>query len=87
LLILTVAFWGIPLSPDKFVFDWVFRIGAPLGAIFTLIHLLRRPKDASLKERLAAVSPAADTTCPFCGTALLQLSTRVSCPKCGVVRA
>jgi hypothetical protein len=86
LLILTAMFWAVPLTPDVLVPGWVFRIGSPLGAILTLVHLLRAPKDPSLKENLATVPPASDTACPFCGSALLLLSSQCSCPKCGILR-
>lgn len=87
LLIFAAAFWGMPLEPDMLIFGWVVRIAAPIGAVLTLWHLLRTPKDPSLQEKLAAVPPASDTVCPFCGAALLVLSSQCSCPACGVVRA
>jgi hypothetical protein len=86
LLIFAVASWAMPLTPDIRVMAWVFRIGAPLGAVLTLLHLLRTHNDPSLKERLAAVPPASDTVCPFCSSVLLLLSSQCSCPNCGVVR-
>ena len=86
LFIFGAAFWAMPLTPDILVFGWVFRIAAPLGFLLTLIHLLRAPKDPSLKEKLASIPPASDTACPFCGAALLLLSSQCSCPTCGVVR-
>lgn len=86
LIVFSAAFWAMPLSPDILILGWVIRIGAPLGAILTLIHLLHTPKDPSLTEKLAAVVPASDTSCPFCDSPLLQLSSQCSCPNCGVVR-
>jgi len=86
LMFFTVACWAVPLTPDSLILAWVIRLAAPAGAILTLIHLLRTRKDPSLKERLAAVPPALDTACPFCGSALLLLSSQCSCPNCGVVR-
>lgn len=87
LLIFGAAAWGVDLTPDDRVFFWVVRVCAPLGAVLTLVHLLRTPKDASLQEKLAGIAPASDTVCPFCGAALLVLSSECSCPACGVVRA
>jgi hypothetical protein len=86
LVIFAVAFWAMPLTPDMRVMGWAFRVGSPVGAILTSMHLLRTSKDPSLKERLAAVPPATDTVCPFCSSALLQLSLQCSCPNCGVLR-
>ena len=87
ILVLLSASWAVPISaPDEATGIWVFRIAAPLGAILTLVHLLRTPKEASLKERLATIAPAADTVCPFCGAQLLVMGSQCSCPVCGVVR-
>jgi len=86
LLILSVPFWLMPVDPTFVFGTWLFRIGAPIGAILTLIHLLRTSKDVSLKDRLGAIQPAADTSCPFCGTPLLTVSSKCTCPNCGVVR-
>lgn len=87
LLIFAVAFWAMPVDPDIVAGTWVIRIGAPLGAILVLAHLLRTPRDRSLKERLLTIEPAADTVCPFCGTQLLISSSHWCCPACGVVRS
>lgn len=87
LVILGVAVWMIPLTAHDWIFEWVMRVVMPVFAIFTLVHILRVPQGPSLKEKLAAVAPAVDTVCPFCGSALLVLSSRGSCPRCGVVRA
>ena len=86
LLILATTFWVFPLTPDILILGWVFRVGAPIGAILTLIHLLRTPKNPTLKQRLAAIPPASDTVCPFCGSTLLLLSSQCCCPACGVLR-
>jgi predicted RNA-binding Zn-ribbon protein involved in translation (DUF1610 family) len=65
---------------------WILRVGAAIGALLVLVHLKRTPKDPSLKENLAAMPPASDTVCPFCGTALLIFSSQCSCPACGILR-
>jgi len=71
LLFISAIFWAVPVAPDSVAGSWVFRIGAPLGAILLLVHLVRTPKDPSMKERLAIIQPATETVCPFCGTELL----------------
>jgi hypothetical protein len=86
LVILGVAVWMIPWAPHERIFEWLMRVAMPVFAIFTLVHILRVPRGPSLKEKLAVISPAVDTVCPFCGSALLVLSSRGSCPVCGVVR-
>lgn len=86
LLMFSAAFWARPLTPDILVLGWLIRIAAPLGAILTLVHLLRTPRDASLKEKLSVIPPASDTVCPFCGSNLLALSSQCTCPTCGVLR-
>ena len=87
LLLLPTIMWADQLTPGDLVFGWVIRVGAPIGAVLTLIHLLRTPKDPSLQEKLSGIPPASDTICPFCGSALLLLSSQCSCPTCGVLRA
>ncbi len=87
LIIFSVGIWTVALTPDDVVMGWVFRLTAPIGALLTLRHLLRTFKDPSLEEKLAAIPPASDTTCPFCASNLLVLSSQSSCPTCGVLRA
>ena len=87
LLIFAAASWAVPPEPEEVVFHWVFRFAAPLGAILTLIHLLRTSKDPSLREKLASIPPASDTVCPFCGATLMLISSQASCPSCGILRA
>ena len=86
LAILGVVVWMIPWTPHDRIFEWLMRVGLPIGALLTLVHILRAPTGPSLKEKLAALAPTSDTVCPFCGSALLLLSSRGSCPVCGVVR-
>ena len=85
LIMFAVVSWIEPVTPDSVEISWAIRIGAPLGATLLLVHLLRTPKEPSLKARLAAIVPAADTTCPFCSTPMIS-GDRWSCPACGVVR-
>jgi hypothetical protein len=86
-LFFSAAFWAIPVDPDFFAGSWVIRIAGPLGAILILAHLLRTPRDPSLRQLLSTVPPASDTACPFCGVTLLISSTGCACPLCGVARA
>ena len=85
LLALTLVFWLAPMEPDEVFLVWLVRIGLPLGALVLLWHLLRTPKDPSLREKLAMVEAATDTVCPFCGSQLL-VGTHCSCPICGALR-
>jgi hypothetical protein len=87
LLSFSVLFWAAPPPPDFLVGGLVMRIGAPLGAILLLVHLLRTSKSPSREERLKAIPPATDTLCPFCGTHLLILASQCSCPVCGILRS
>ena len=86
-VILAAIFWGIRITPDIRIYAWLMRVAMPIGAMLVLFDLLRPPKGLSLKQKLATVPPASDTVCPFCGSALLLLSSQCSCPVCGVVRA
>ena len=89
LLVASLAVWAdSPDSdPDAKLPFWILRLAAPAGAILTLVHLLRTRNDPSLNARLAAIPPAADTLCPFCGTQLLMLASQCSCPGYGVLRS
>lgn len=86
LAVLTAFLWAAPPDPGSATVSWIFRICAPICAILLLVHLVRSPKDVSLKDRLAGIQPAADTACPFCGTPLMVLASGCSCPTCGVIR-
>ena len=86
LLLLGVVFWAVPPPSDFVAGTWVMRIGAPLGAILVLVHLLRTSKDPSRKDLLRVIQPASETVCPFCGAQMLVLASQCSCPVCGVVR-
>jgi hypothetical protein len=88
-VICSAASWAAPIEgdADSAVITWIFRIAGPLVAILLFVHLLRAPRDPSLRERLATVAPADDTICPFCKTPLVTgNSVRWSCPGCGVMR-
>ncbi len=85
LLILSAMFWTVPIDQSVSVLGWLLRVGPLAGAAALLYQLLGTPKDPSLKERLAAIPPASDTVCPFCGTPLLA-GERWSCPACGAKR-
>jgi hypothetical protein len=87
LVFFTLALWAIPIEPDSKAIIWILRFGFPLGAVLTLIHLLRTKKEPSLESKLAMIQPASDTVCPFCGAQLLMLASQTSCPACGVVRS
>jgi hypothetical protein len=89
LLLMTAAFWIMPLDPrdpSGVILSWIFRFAAPIGAVLTIWHLLRTNREPSLESRLAAIPPASETSCPFCGTQLLMLASGCSCPACGSVR-
>jgi hypothetical protein len=87
LVLFAVVFWIVPVEPDAVAFFWGLRIAAPVGAGLLLWHLMRTPKEPTLKEKLASILPATDTVCPFCGAQLLMLASQCSCPVCGVVRS
>jgi predicted RNA-binding Zn-ribbon protein involved in translation (DUF1610 family) len=83
LLVFAAAFWAGGLKPDTMILGWVVRVAAPIGAVLTLVHLLRTPKNASLAEKLAAIPAASDTVCPFCGfrTPAFILRVLLSCVR------
>jgi hypothetical protein len=89
LLFMSAAFWVAPVDsdPELMIIGWMLRVAAPLGAVLLFVHLLRTPKEPSLRQRLAAIEPASDAVCPFCGTPLIAgAGTRWSCTGCGALR-
>lgn len=87
LVAVSVISWEVRSDADLGVIGWILRIAAPAAAIALFIYLLRAPRGQSLRERLAAIPPAADAVCPFCSTPLIAgAGTRWSCPGCGAVR-
>jgi len=86
LLLFSALFWITPPDPELGPATWVFRVGGPIGSILTLWHLLRTRSNPSFASNVAAIPPAADTLCPFCGVQLITVSSVSSCPKCGVIR-
>ena len=91
LILLSVMFWSIPANADLGVLPWIMRILPLGGAVALFIQLMRTPKEPSLRERLAAIPPAADSICPFCSTPLMAggisaSGSRWSCPACGAER-
>jgi hypothetical protein len=88
LILFTPLFLLMPPDPKiPTAVMWLLRVAPPIGAVLTVMHLMKTPKDLRRKEELAKVPLANDTACPFCGTHLLLMMSQTSCPKCGVVRA
>jgi len=85
LIFLGILFWAAPVTPDFVIGSWIFRLAAPVAAVWLLIHLLLTDKDPSLKEKLAAVPPATELVCPYCATPMVG-GAHWSCPACGVAR-
>ena len=85
LLIFTVFFWMCPVQQGDEAFFWVFRIGAPLGLMFTFFHLLRSKRDPTYSDHFHSVKAADDTICPFCNVPLVAMP-QFLCPVCGVHR-
>jgi hypothetical protein len=85
LILMSFAFWLTPIEPGDEILFWAFRLGAPVAAIATLIHLRRANRDPSYSERLRSIPAASDTVCPFCDVSLVAMPDW-SCPGCGVRR-
>ena len=63
----------------------IVRIVITGMAAVLVLYLFHSPRETALRERLASVPIASDTSCPFCSTPLVG-GTRWSCPACGVIR-
>ena len=86
LIAVSVILWGTT-DTGLGAEGWILRLAAPLAAILLFIYLLRTPRDASLRARLAALAPTPDIVCPFCATPLVSgTGERWSCPTCSAVR-
>ena len=86
LVMFCAAGWAAPMEAGSEVPIWLLRIGAPIGAALVLVHLFRTRGEPSRKEQLANIPPATDMVCPFCGVDMMMVSSKCSCPKCGVAR-
>ena len=64
---------------------WGARLSVSMVALALVLYLLRSPTEVALKERLAVVPAAIDTTCPFCSAPMIS-GTQWVCSACGVVR-
>jgi hypothetical protein len=71
-------------APDQWI-SWLFRIGGPVASVLLTWHLVRAPRQTSLRQAMLTVVPANDAVCPFCQTPLLA-GPNWYCPACGVVR-
>jgi hypothetical protein len=67
LLLFSAVSWAMPVEPDFVAGHWTIRIATPMGAVLTLVHLLRTKKEPPLKALLATVPRAADTVARFVG--------------------
>lgn len=85
LLLLSALFWTTRIDASVGILGWLLRVGPLCGAGALLYQLLRYPKQPSIRDYLATIPPASDTTCPFCTTPLFA-GARWSCPSCGAVR-
>ena len=63
-------------------FLWTLRIGSPIVFLWALLAFIRRPVDDPFKEKLLAVPPYADQTCPLCG-GVLAMGVPMACSGCG----
>ena len=87
LILISLAFWTIPVDPHASAFYWGFRLVPLAGAVVLLIHLMVTEREPSLRELLAKIPPAADVICPFCTTPLTAgTGPRWSCPGCNAER-
>jgi hypothetical protein len=86
LVILSWVVWSVPGEPGMASIP-ILRLLFPAGAVAVFLRLVLVPKEPTLKERLATISPAADEVCPFCVIRLLPDSSgKWACPACGTVR-
>ncbi|HTS34378.1 MAG TPA: hypothetical protein VMH04_01835 [Candidatus Solibacter sp.] len=87
LVLLSAMFWATPIDAEVAWLGWLLRLAPLAGAVALLIQLLRTSAEPSLKQRLVAIPPASDMSCPFCATPLIAGSgARWSCPQCGAER-
>lgn len=79
-----VIFWTLPIEPSQVQIWLLIRRVAPVAVIGALIWAAVAERTPSTAERLANISPAQETVCPLCQSAL---STHTwQCLNCGIQR-
>lgn len=87
MVLLSLMLWLGPTGSEVTGLIWILRFALSGGAVLFFIHLVRAPREPSLREQLAMIPSAPDTICPFCRTPLvIGAGTRSACPACGVVK-
>jgi len=88
LALISVSGWAVSVQeqPDDVAFIWGLRLGAPVATIWALWSTLKSPEDVKLRERLRAVRPIEDATCPRCNVMLVPGEAAWRCPLCGISR-
>ena len=88
LVLMSVSGWAVSPSekPEDAAFIWGMRLGGPLATIWAIWATIKSPPDVNLKEKLRAIQPIVDVTCPVCKVALLPSEPAWQCPQCGIKR-
>jgi hypothetical protein len=88
LLLMSVSGWAVSTreKPEDAAFIWGMRILAPAAFAWALWATLKAPPEVKLEERLRAVPPNMDSTCPVCRVMLLPSEPAWQCPQCGMRR-
>jgi hypothetical protein len=86
LALMAVTFWVVPPPEGEDVLMvWGFRVVLTLGFVATVASIVRQAPEPALAERLKAIAPNTNPTCPFCRVPLFDLPAW-HCPVCKVRR-
>jgi hypothetical protein len=85
---MSLSGWAISTQemPNDVAFVWGMRILCPIAFVWALRATLKDEPAVRLKERLQAVPPITDSTCPTCHVMLLPSEPAWECPQCGMKR-
>jgi hypothetical protein len=88
LALFSLAPWGVSTREkrDDEAFIWIVRLGGPVVTAWAAWATLKSPPDVRLKDRLRAVAPLMDSTCPMCNVMLFPSEPAWRCPSCGIQR-
>jgi len=84
LALIALAGWVTPPEGEIYTFIWGMRIVATVLFLLTVRSIRRHPKEPTLKQRLAELSPMDRTDCPFCGASLVVSPGGSVCSGCGI---
>jgi hypothetical protein len=85
LVLFSAAFWAHSPGQEP-ALVWSLRLGGLLATGLAARAALRAKPEGNFKERLRAIQPIMESSCPACHVMLVPDVPCWKCPKCGMVR-